>query len=389
MTTGTDNELLRLLWLTTLFPNPYRPGQATYALQAHGELSKLCSLNLVAPVFWIDRLGGSRDHTDYAAPPGVVHPVYYYPPRMLRNLHGWCLYRSAWSALQRQSSTLQPQVLLASFVYPDGYAGMLAAQRLGLPLVLQARGSDLMLLGDNPQRRPLIQRALKAAAQIITVSQALAHKAVELGANPDRVHHVPNGVDQDRFQPRDRTQARQELELDEPGPYLLFVGNMVPVKGLKHLFSALSQIPRAKLIMVGSGPLRPALEVQARELGIDERIIWAGNQGHERIPLYMAACDCLVLPSLSEGEPNVVLEALSCGRPVVASRVGGVPQMIQPGVNGYMSQPGDPESLASALKQALEQNWNPAEVAQTVSQRSWAASARGYLEVLQKAVHDQ
>jgi teichuronic acid biosynthesis glycosyltransferase TuaC len=99
----------------------------------------------------------------------------------------------------------------------------------------------------------------------------------------------------------------------------------------------------------------------------------------------MAACDCLVLSSLSEGEPNVVLEALSCGRPVVASRVGGVPQMITPGQNGYMPEPGDAESLAKCLKQTLKQNWDSAEVAATISHRSWEGTAKGYVEVLQKA----
>ena len=161
----------------------------------------------------------------------------------------------------------------------------------------------------------------------------------------------------------------------------------MPVKGLNHLLEALSEIPQARLVMVGAGPLLMQLQEQARQLGLDDRVIWAGVQGHESIPRYMAACDGLVLPSLSEGEPNVVLEALSCGRPVAASRVGGVPQMITPGRNGFMAEPADPASLAEALKQMLEREWDPAEIASTVSHRSWGRpTAKGYVEVMQKAV---
>ena len=377
---------IKVLWLTTLFPNPYSPRRAAYALEAHAELKKLCRLRVAAPVMWPDRwLQRGGKSPDYADPPGVSHPVYYYPPRIKRNLHGWCLFRSAWPAIKKQAGELGPDVLLASFVYPDGYAGMLAARRLGIPFVVHARGSDLMILGDNPRRRPLIQKTLSEAAQVIAVSRALADKAVELGADPDKVHHVPNGVDQKRFRPRDQKQARRALGLTEPGPWILFVGNLVPVKGLTHLLDALARLPQAKLLMVGAGPLRAQLEEKAGGLGISSRMVWAGPQGHDRIPDYMAACDCLVLASLSEGDPNVVLEALSSGRPVAASRVGSVPQMITQGVNGFLAEPGDPESLVQALKQTLEHNWNPESVARSVAQRSWSATAKGYLEVLQKA----
>ena len=383
--TQSAAEQLKAIWLTSLFPNRYKPRQAAYALQAHAELAKLCRLRVVAPVMWPDRWLGKGAQPDYRDPPEVSHPVYYYPPRIGRNLHGRFLFHCAWPDIRRAAEGLDPQVLLASFVYPDAYAGMLAARKLGIPLVVHARGSDLMILGDHPGRRPLIQQTLRAAAQVVTVSEALARKAVELGADPAKVSHVPNGVDQVRFHPQDRQGARAELELPAEGRLLLFVGNLVPVKGLSFLLEALNLVPGAGLVMVGDGPLRGALEEQASRLGLAERVIWAGPKGHGDIPCYMAASDALVLSSLSEGEPNVVLEALSSGRPVAASRVGGVPGMITPGLNGYMAEPGDAESLATALKQVLEQSWDPGQVAKSVERRSWAATAQGYLEALKKA----
>jgi glycosyltransferase involved in cell wall biosynthesis len=186
------------------------------------------------------------------------------------------------------------------------------------------------------------------------------------------------------FRPADRQAARRELGLPLEGPLLLQVGWLVPVKGPEVALKALALTPGAHLVLVGDGVLRPQLQALARELGLTDRVTWAGSQPHQRVARYLAAADALVLPSLSEGEPNAVLEALSAGRPVVASAVGGVPGLVAEGEQGYLAPPGDAPALATALGKVLGRPWREADLAASVAGRSWAASAGVLREILQQ-----
>jgi len=376
---------LRVLWLCSQFPHANRPNQVAFAVQTHDELAKLCKLGTVAPVRWVEMLGRAENSTRGCwRPADAKRPIYLYPPRVMHAAHGRFLYWSAWPAVKNLAKRLKPNVVLASFAYPDGYAGMLAARRLGLPVVVMVWGSDLLVLCNCRQRRALVAETMRKADGVLAVSRQLAQKAVDLGADQAKVVHVPNGVDRSRFRPMDQQAARRQLGLENVrGRLLLFVGNLAPIKGLDALWQAMPNLPDAALLMVGAGPMRKGLEARARAAGFADRLIWAGSQPHERVPLFMSASDALVLPSLSEGEPNVVLEALGCGRPVVASRVGGVPEMISPGRNGYLCQPGDARTLGDAIRQVLSRSWSPADIAATTADRSWSATALRYRQVLE------
>ncbi|MBU1451121.1 MAG: glycosyltransferase, partial [Proteobacteria bacterium] len=205
------------------------------------------------------------------------------------------------------------------------------------------------------------------------------------GADPDTVFLVPNGVDQELFAPGDKRAARRHLGLAEDGPLALYLGRLVPGKGLEMALEALAALPRARLLVVGDGPLRSALEAQAGRLALGQRVIWAGPQPHGDIPRYLAAADLLVLPSMSEGEPNVILEALSCGRPVVASRVGNIAGMVEHGREGLLFPAGDQELFVKYMGEALERSWDPRTLRQSVAGRSWAGGARKILQVLAQA----
>jgi teichuronic acid biosynthesis glycosyltransferase TuaC len=355
---------------------------------SHSHLSEMSDLLMVSPVRWKELLqsapSGGVEFTD---PFEVVRPVYYYPPGILKALHGRCLFWSTWGTLKKNAKSHDAQVMLASFAYPDGYAGLIASRKLGLPMVLQVIGSDLMVLGKDPARGPMVRKVLREADRIIAVSSGLAKEACNLGASPEKVTWVPNGVDQKSFTPGDKHQARKQLGLSSDGPWLLFVGNFVGVKSVDTLLNALKQIPRARLMLVGAGPLHKQYQALAEENRIASRLHWAGSQPHSNIPQYMAASDILVLPSKSEGEPNVTIEALASGRPVVASRVGGIPDIVSDKKSGRLVTPGDPRELARAIQWVLERNWDPEAIRSTVARRTWPQTARGYLEVLQKALH--
>lgn len=382
---------LRVLALTSLFPNPYRPDLAAFNRQQLGALAGLCQLELVAPVPWTQALTWPPRRP---APPALLpfpvrRPWFWYLPGVKRAWHGRAMLRSAWPSLRRAAASLRPQALLATWLYPDGWAGLMASRRLGLPLVVKLHGSDLNSLRGDAQRLPFLRQVLCQAQAVVAVSPSLAQAARELGAPAERLHLVPNGVDQDLFRPADPQAARRELGLPLAGPLLVYVGWLVPVKGPEKALQALALTPGAHLAVVGDGPLRPALMALARELGIGERVTWAGGQPHARVARYLAAADALVLPSLSEGEPNAVLEALSCGRPVAASAVGGVPGLVAEGLQGALAPPGDAPALAAAFCRVLERAWRPEELASSVGDRSWPASAAALLQVLTQAARER
>jgi glycosyltransferase involved in cell wall biosynthesis len=198
-----------------------------------------------------------------------------------------------------------------------------------------------------------------------------------LGAAPERIDVVPNGVDRQEFKPRDRGEARAHLGLPESGKMVLFVGHLTEPKGAGDLIRAFALAGEAlrdtRLVMVGDGEGSAACRVLAAGLG--ERVSFVGAEPHERIPLWLAACDALALPSWNEGMPNVVLEALACGRAVVASNVGGIPDVLD-GYPHALVPPREPAALALALERVLRSDYEPSAVAERLARPDWEGSAR-------------
>ncbi|MEW6752656.1 MAG: glycosyltransferase [Candidatus Latescibacterota bacterium] len=232
----------------------------------------------------------------------------------------------------------------------SGLVGYLACRPGSRPLVLTVRGSDVHLLGAGRARRLAHAWVCRRMGAVVAVSNDIGARLVDSGVDPHRVHVVGNGVD-GRFHPADRRQARASLGLPSDRFIALFVGLLVPVKGLHCLFEALEVCAGDGwlCVLVGDGTLRPELERQAREGGLADRVLFAGRRPSDEVPLWMNAADVLVLPSLSEGRPNVVLEARACGLPVVATRVGGTPELVRHGETGLLVEPEDPAALAAGL----------------------------------------
>ena len=195
-----------------------------------------------------------------------------------------------------------------------------------------------------------------------------------------------NGVDEAIFHPRDRAAARAELGLPA-GPLAVYIGNLKEVKGVLDLAAiferALKDVPDATLIVVGSGPLEAQVAAGLAPFGERARMIAA--QPLPRVPLFMAAADVLVLPSHNEGTPNVVLEALACGRRVVGAAVGGVPDVLAKPELGALTPARDPEAFGAALATALRTPYDPTVVAALGARGGWDASAAALHAVLGEA----
>ncbi len=231
--------------------------------------------------------------------------------------------------------------------------GLIAGRRASMPVVLSVRGSDINVFARGILGA-LARKICLRVDSVIAVSDDLASKLKRAGVGAGRIRVVGNGV-HTRFCPLDRQGARRELSLPSDAIVVLFVGLLVRAKGLSILLDAVEKVadPRLLCALVGDGPLREELSRRAAEADFAPRVLFCGRRSSEEVPVWMNAADILVLPSLSEGRPNVVLEAQACGVPVIATDVGGTPELIDHGVNGHLVAPGDAESLANALTRVI------------------------------------
>jgi glycosyltransferase involved in cell wall biosynthesis len=391
---------MRVLVVTNLYPNPGQPNLATFNRSQFSALSKEHQVQIIAPIAWTTEWKGRsrrgpKPWTVSGRPmitDGMVihHPRYVYTPRVLRGWYGRFLTESIRRCFDETVRTFRPDVVLGSWAYPDGWAAVKLARRAGIPVAIKVLGSDLATFGQTihacPRERRTIE-ALKAADAVITVSRHLRDKAVALGTLPERTRLVYNGVDHGAFSTGPRHAARTRIGLSGERPMILFVGNLVPVKGLDVLVHALARLRRLGVEFdcrcIGEGPLLSSLQTLAAKQGIADRMLFIGPRPQAELPDWYRAAHVVVLPSRSEGVPNVLLEAAACGTPYVASSVGGVPEIAPP---GSMVPPNDPDALAERLGAMLK--GGALVTAVGTPSCTWEDSARGIADVLKGIVQD-
>jgi glycosyltransferase involved in cell wall biosynthesis len=318
----------------------------------------------------------------------VHRPRFFYVPGLLKNLDAAFYARGLKRWLRRQADRFQPDLLDAHFIWPDGVGVARLARELGLPCVITLRGK-IYPCAEIPSQRRQMTEALQQADEVISVSSDMARLGRELGADPERLTVIANGVDVQRFQPRDKMAARRKLGLPEEGRLVVMVGHVKKTKGQGEAIRAMQQLPKdVGLVMVGGdadgGVLRREMHPLVEELG--ERAIFAGRADYDLIPAYFNAADVSVLASHREGCPNVVLESLASGVPVVATRVGAVADLMADGRDGRIVPPDDVEALASALQDVLGRPWLAGEIASGPSVKSWDQVAEKVHEVFLRAV---
>jgi teichuronic acid biosynthesis glycosyltransferase TuaC len=318
---------VRLLLVTNVYPSPRRSTKGTFnhelvtALRGAGD-----EVRVVVPVPWTDLLLARA-----TAPPvpDTSYTVWWYPPRIGRaTYHRW-MALTVLRTVRRVTRSWTPDLVLGYWTHPDGTVALAAARELGVPAALLVGGSDVQLLTRERRRRTIIVETLRAADRVFAVGALLQRAVIALGIPPARVVAFERGVDRDTFNPGSPPAARERLGLPCDRPIMIWVGRMVPVKGLDVLLAswpAVARHPaRPLLILIGDGDQRSSLERQAAEFGDTVRFV--GNLAHNALPDWYRAADCVVLPSRSEGVPNVLLEGLACGTPFVASAVGSVTEL--------------------------------------------------------------
>lgn len=379
---------MKILALTNLFPTPWAPHRAPFNRQQFERLARDHDVDVLTAVDFRERLANQRSdlniaylHTD--------HFIYLYPPLIGRSLHAICWLLSLLWQRGRQLRTAHYDCLLASWAYPDAVATSWLAHRLGIPYVVKLHGSDINVQAGYALRRMQIRSALRHANGVVTVSRALADKAIALGADPAHVHVLYNGVDSHLFAPGSRVEARQRLQLSADAPLLLYVGNLKASKGCIDLLEAfpalLATKPQARLLYIGEGPCRVELMQRATALGCAERVELKGAIKHDLLGDWFRAADLLCLPSHNEGVPNVVLEAMACGTPVVATRAGGIPEVV-PAQAGILVPVKDHAALSAALLEASGRPWDSAAIAAHAASFRWEDNVNRLAAILQQAI---
>jgi teichuronic acid biosynthesis glycosyltransferase TuaC len=327
-------------------------------------------------------------------------PVRYFahwqvPIRLSPALHGRCMLRGLRAALRHEPH--RPDLYHAHWLFPTAWATIRATAGTGVPVVASARGSDVHTYPVRIRRlRRLTRDAMGQATLVTTVSRALMQQAKMLGPLGMSIDVVHNGVDDQFFFPvSDRRGLRRDLGLAEEGFYWVSVCRLVPEKGLAELLGAFARLTArsalARLVLVGDGPEGAFLKRQVMEQKLEDRVVFAGRRSPAEVARWLQAADAFVLASHGEGLPNVVLEAMASGLPVVATDVGGTGEVVLKDVSGLLVPPRDVTALASAMRRMSE---DPefaagfgAEGRKRVEQHfGWNASARRWIDVYEKAL---
>ncbi len=390
---------MRVLTFKALYPNKVNPLQGIFIHQRvkHLALRPGNSVEVIAPVPYFPAWMPGERWRKFSQIPreevieGVLihHPRYPLLPGISMPVHGMLMYWASLPLAQYLQRREQFDCIDAHFVYPDGFAAVRLGRNLGLPAVVSARGSDINLYSSFRAIRPMLRWTLLHADGAIAVSDDLKNKIIALGIPESKIRVISNGVDAERFQPRDAKSARKQLGLPEEGSIAVSVGSLIESKGHHLLIAAIAELarsfPQLRLYILGEGAYRPTLEQLVREKKMQDRIFLFGTRPNEELSLWFSVADLSCLMSSREGWPNVVSEALACGTPVLATRAGGIPEIISSPDLGMLVER-NVQSIVVGLERALTKTWNRAEIARHSRSRSWDAVAAEVEAFLQSTI---
>lgn len=387
---------MRILTFTTLYPNALQPQHGIFVETRLRKLveSGAVDARVVAACPWFPSAAARFGrYAVYAGIPKaetryelrVDHPRYPVLPKIGNTLAPLTLFLAVLPFLRRQIRNGRDFDLLdAHYFYPDGVAAVLLGHALSRPVVVTARGSDLNIIATHAIERRWIRWAAQQADGLIAVSSGLKQRLLELGMAAERVRVLRNGADLALFRPHDREAARQALGMTRPT--LLAVGNLVALKRHGLMIEALTLLPEAELVIVGEGPERATLEHLARKRRVADRVRLLGRVAHGQLPEIYSAADLLVLVSTSEGWPNVLLESMACGTPVVVSAIDGIGDIVAAAEAGRVLADVTPNGIAAAVRDMLAAPPARAATRRYAEQFDWQSTTNGQITLFREVL---
>jgi len=378
--------------LSTVFPNPAQPLHGLFVFERARHMPAHAEVVAVAPVSWMIRLRHRVPYREVNGNLTVIHPTYFYVPGIMKALDGLCLFLSTLWAIRTLQREFPFDLIDSHFSFPEGFAAVMLGRWFRCPVTITLRGT-IGHLSVQRLRRLAISWALRNATRLIAVGHPLAALAVSLGADPARVDVIPNGVDTRRFSPVDRAEARATLGLPAGGRLIVSAGHLSPRKGfdrvLRVMPDLLADMPDLSFAIVGGAGVErdniATLERLVRESSLESHVIFTGAQPPEQVALWMNAADVFVLASDNEGCPNVVWEALACGRAVVASKVGETDRMVPAYAGVLFDDAHDLPALRESLRQALQTEWDRVAIREHAAAHTWPRVAERVFAQWRKA----
>jgi len=319
----------------------------------------------------------------------IPTPMYYLPTdkgyKRLGEKHYWATERTI------ADRGLRFNIIHAHFAWSAGYAAARLKEKYNVPFVLTVHGYDIY---DLPLRdtewQDKIEYVLNTADFIITVSHRNLDIIKKLNVStPAEV--VWNGFRSDQFYPRDTNACREFLGLPQDKKIILFVGSLVELKGVQFLIEAVSKLSQGRkdilCLVIGVGEHKRKFVRQIKNLQISDFIKLIGAKPHQEIPLWMNACDLVVLPSLAEGNPVVMFESLGCGKPFIGSNVGGIPEIIVSDDYGFLIEPASSDALARAISRALRSTFDRNKILKYSKLFTWETITKRVLEIYEQLGH--
>lgn len=352
---------MKVLVITSLYPNAAQPRHGIFIEHRVSHVAAMTDeIRVVAPVPWFPaRHSLFGRYADFARAPlearrrglSITYPRYPVIPKFARatpSLMAAALYPHL-ASIRRE---FEFDVIDSYYLYPDGVAASILGRKFNVPVVLTALGSDVTLIPQHPAERKMIMDATRRAGAVTTVCGALRDELVVLGASSDNITVIEHGVDLQLFRPpsnRDALRMRYGIY----GPTVLIVGHLIDLKGQDLAIRAVATLPGVRLMIAGSGPNETRYRALAIKLGIEDRVTFFGHVDQPLLAELYGVADIVANCSEREGIANVLLEALACGTPLVATPVFGSPEVVKVAQAGVLTADRSVEAIAAAITKLL------------------------------------
>ncbi|TWX67625.1 glycosyltransferase [Colwellia sp. C1TZA3] len=372
-----DQSKPSLVIISNLYPLPWEPNRATFNRQQFAQLDNDFNKSVMVPIALPDWFAHRKEIKQTE---NVRYVPYFYLPKFGRRFYSAMMFVSIMLHSGFWLMRKKPKKILASWAFPDAIAASWISKLFNCDFYFKVHGSDINLHGKVPARAKQIVNASKRALGILSVSQALADEMVAMGINKEKIHVIYNGVDHQKFHLK---QATVNKKTDD---YLLYVGNLKKEKGVIELLKGFAlineQYPALKLLYAGPGNMRSEISSQAKYLAVGNKVIFLGSVDHDQLPKLISQARLLALPSYNEGVPNVVLEAMACGTPVLVSNVGGIPEVVDERICGKIISARSHLAVAEGLEHILSRTWDKEKIQQHSLQFSWQNNSQQLLQML-------
>jgi glycosyltransferase involved in cell wall biosynthesis len=364
------SEHKSLLVITNLYPVPWGPNRASFNKQQFELLNETLAVSIIILLPWKEWLSHRKE---CEASQKIKYCPYFYIPKFGRRLVPAfqflsLLFYLPWIKKQQFSA------VLASWGFPDAVAVAMLNKFLKLPFFVKVHGTDINENSQFPARSRLMKKWLNKAKTIFCASQALADVLSDCEIDSKRLSVNYNGVNQEVFYPLLSKTNRQ---------HFVFVGSLIATKGCNELFAAFAQtkqkFPEIELDILGEGPMKSILAERINLHGLTDSVRLHGSVSLAQVAEYIRQANVLVLPSYREGVPNVLLESFASGTPVISTRVGGIPEVVNSNV-GLLVDAKSESQLAEAMVQALQKTWSSEEILKHANQFDWQQNVQHVLD---------